>query len=163
MTTNQNLKPYLSALAALRLCCRQRALEPEDMQAQDMIYARALAKYDLRDVKAACGEWVERETWFPELACLLKLVRENEAIREAAARPKLEAPSEERVKALGDEETLAQWRRNDALYAQIRTTPEVAGASRDTLLRIADSMRAKRWSERPDLAARYYGEREAAE
>lgn len=133
------------------------------MQAQDMIYARALAKYDLRDVKAACGEWVEREPWFPELAALLKLVRENEAVREMAARPRLEPPSEERLKKLSDEETLAQWRANDALYAKIRTTPEVAVASRDTLLRIADSMRAKRWAERPHLAARYYGEREAAE
>jgi hypothetical protein len=61
-----------------------------------------------------------------------------------------------------DDELLAQWTRNDGKYEELLRSPQTIVSGRDTLLRIYETIRKRRWEQRPDLAYRYYAEHEEA-
>jgi hypothetical protein len=160
---NTELKPFLAAVSALRLACRRPDLSEENLRAQERLYAKALAAYHPGDVREACEDWASRSEWWPELAKLLVLVREKQAMREAAARPKLPSPPDRRPPPpASDDETLALWAKNDAKYDELIQSPNTIVSGRDTLLRIYETIRKRRWEQRPDLAYRYYAEHEEA-
>jgi hypothetical protein len=158
-----NLKPHAAAVAMLRLSCRlQRELSEGEQRAQASLYAQALSAYHPGDVREACEDWASRVKWWPELADLLSLVREKQAMREAAARPKLTPPDRRPPPPASDDETLALWAKNDGKYDELIASPNTIVSGRDTLLRIYETIRKRRWEQRPDLAYRYYAEHEEA-
>jgi hypothetical protein len=136
-------------------------MTPEDMAAQDRIYARSLADFNPMVVNAACEEWSTTKQFWPELSELLALVREHVRLDEVARRPRLAPPEANptRRENLADDRLLAAWRENDRLGAELAAAPEkfVAG---HVLAKAFAGMRGKRFADRPDLAARYYGSAE---
>jgi hypothetical protein len=61
-----------------------------------------------------------------------------------------------------DDELLHRWAVNDRKYDELLRSPPNIVSGRDTLLRIYETIRKRRWSDRPDLAYRYYAEHEEA-
>lgn len=58
----------------------------DDMELQQVDYVRVLAKYDARDVEAACLHWAETSQWWPTLNDLVTVTRDCKFNREARAR-----------------------------------------------------------------------------
>lgn len=163
---SSRLKPYTDAVAILRYGCRhKRDLTDVELREQAEQYAQSLASYHPGDAREACEDWASRSKWFPELADLLSLVREKQAMREIAARPRLASPPDRRPPPpANDDETLALWARNDGKYDELIQSPQTIVSGRDTLIRIYETIRKRRWEQRPDLAYRYYAaDHEAAE
>lgn len=128
------------------------------MAAQDRIYARALSRHDPVIVAAACEDWARTKQFWPELSELLALCREHEGLAEVAARPRLAAPEAPitRRENMTDERLLKAWAVNDGTAEAIRKSPgQYACAA--ALLAAHANFRQRRFRERPDLAARYYG------
>lgn len=139
-------------------------MTPEDMAAQDRIYARSLSAFELPIVSAACEEWATTpgNRFWPELSELLRLCREHERLAEIAARPKLAAPEPDAPRqAQSNEVVLQAWRENDRLADEIRAHPEAYLCGR-VLLKAHANAQARRFAERPDLAAVYYAAADAA-
>ncbi len=136
-------------------------MTPDDMIAQDRIYARALSEFDPVIAGAACEEWSRTEQFWPQLQDILALCRVHERNSAAGNRPQLPAPQRGERPRLTDAQTLAMWAENDRLAADMHANPQdyVCGPA---LRQVFAGFSAKRWHERPDLAERYYGHREDA-
>lgn len=139
-------------------------MTPEDMAAQDRIYARSLAQHDPLVVGSACEEWAATKQFWPELSELLALCREHERLAEVAARPRLAAPEPQptRREPMDVDRVLRAWMNNDMQAEEIRKSPG-AYACGPALLAAHANFRERRFREHPELAAKYYGERSAAE
>ena len=156
--TNRDMKPILACLARLRYCVRaERTMTPEDMAAQDRIYARSLADFDPMVINSASEEWSRTKQFWPELSELMALCREHEKLAEISRRPRLSPPEPQtsRREPLRDSQILTQWAERDRMGSDIAAHPERYIAA-DVLLRVWAGFRAKREAEHPDLAARYY-------
>lgn len=160
---NAERKHYYGAVAVLRLACRKPDLSDEQLQAQERIYAQALSAHDLADVREAVEDWASRVKWWPELADLLALVREKQAIREAAARPKLPAPAAKVPVVFSDTELLERWAANDKLYRNTLAGPSVVPGVLESLQHVFQTVTERRWKEHPALAEKYYFSARAAE
>lgn len=138
-------------------------MTPDDMIAQDRIYARSLAVFDPLVVEAACDEWSTTKQFWPELKELLAMCREHERLAEVARRPRLAPPpaneARPRVQRT-DEEILGIWAENDRLGAELNENPTAYCCGAE-LAKVFRGFRAKRFEERPDLAERYYALRAA--
>lgn len=134
-------------------------MTPEDMAAQDRIYARSLAAFDPMVVNSATEEWSATKQFWPELSELLALCREHEALAEVARRPRLAPPESPptRREDLSDGKILAAWAHNDRLAEEMQANP-AAYFCAAALVPAFKRFRERRYAERPDLAARYYGE-----
>jgi hypothetical protein len=135
------------------------------MAVQSRQWATRLTAFDPIDVASACAEWRDSKNFWPDWKDLLSLVQEHERLRRFAATPRLPAPaSEEPGRNKTDEAILAMWERNDELGQDMVEHPERyhGGELGATLRSVFAGFEAKRWTERPDLAARYYGREQAA-
>lgn len=157
------LKHYFGAVGVLRLACRKPEMAEEDLRAQERLYAKALGAYDLADVREAVEDWASRVKWWPELADLLSLVREKQAIREAAARPKLPAPAAKVPVPLSDTDLLERWAANDKRYRELLETPTSLPDVQRSLAHVYQTLTERRWRDHPALAERYYFSARAAE
>lgn len=133
-------------------------MTPEDMAAQDRIYARSLADFDPMVVSSACEEWAATKQFWPELSELLALVREHERLAEIARRPRLAPPEPPptRREPMDEDRILRAWMQNDRQAEAIRQNPSEWACGR-ALLAAHACFRARRFRENPDLARRYYG------
>lgn len=139
-------------------------MTPEDMSTQDRIYARSLVVFDPMVVDSACSEWAATKQFWPELSELLALCREHERLAEVAARPRLAPPEPQptRREPRDLDHVLRAWMNNDRQAEIIRQNPS-AYACGPALVAAHAGFRERRFREHPDLAAKYYGERSAAE
>jgi hypothetical protein len=159
VTQRQN--DYRAAISVLRLgCASRRDLSAEELADQDQLYAAAMTRYPLEDVRDACLDWTMRSRWWPELAELHALAQEAGRLRKVARSIKLSPPTAvySPPPPPSNDDLRAKWGETDMLFEKTIADPNLADYLKATLNRIHAASVRKRWEEHPELAAAYYAQ-----
>jgi hypothetical protein len=158
----QHRDDYLAVISVLRLgCASRRDLSADELADQDRLYAAAMTRYPLEDVRDACLDWTMRSKWWPELAEMHALAQEAGRLRKVARSIKLDPPPAAHrpsapMPVPSNDDLRAKWGETDLLFEKTIADPNLADYLKATLSRIHATSVRKRREEHPDLAAAYY-------